>query len=92
MKRIVTYCIYLFFFLIGIQAQIRGNEIRVVVSPDHIDWTYQPKEKCTFHIQVYKAQNLLPGAIIDYELGPEMYPTEKKEGKKDEESRIFDEE
>ena len=22
-------------------AQIRGNEIRVVVSPDHSDWTYR---------------------------------------------------
>ena len=25
-------------------AQIRGNEIRVVVSPDHSDWTYRLKE------------------------------------------------
>lgn len=64
----------------GVQAQIRGNEIRVVVSPDHSDWTYRCKEKCTFRIQVYKAQNLLPGVKVDYELGPEMYPTEKKEG------------
>lgn len=80
MKRILMLSLCLLFLLSGIQAQIRGNEIRVVVSPDHIDWTYQPKEKCMFRIQVYQAQNLLPGAVIDYELGPEMYPTEKKEG------------
>ena len=57
-------------------AQIRGNEIRVVVSPDHNDWTYQLGEKCTFTVRVVKAQNLLPNVTVDYELGPEMYPTE----------------
>lgn len=80
MKRFVLFYFTLILSLWTIQGQIRGNEIRVVVSPDHIDWTYQPEEKCCFRIQVYKAQNLLPGAVIDYELGPEMYPTEKKTG------------
>lgn len=56
-------------------AQIRGNEIRVVVSPDLSDWTYRLKEKCTFTIQVYKAQNVLPDVKVDYELGPEWLPT-----------------
>lgn len=80
MKRIALLCSALVLTLLTLQAQIRGNEIRVVVSPDHTDWTYQPKEKCSFRIQVYKAQNLLPGAVIDYELGPEMYPTETQKG------------
>lgn len=61
-------------------AQIHGNEIRVMVSPDHSDWVYQLKEKCTFTIRIYKAQNLLPDVKVDYELGPEWYPTEKKSG------------
>ena len=52
-----------------LSAQIRGTEITVVVSPDHTDWKYQLKEECSFTIQVYKAQNLLPGVVIDYELG-----------------------
>lgn len=64
----------------AIQAQIRGQEITVMVSPDHADWTYQPNEECTFTIQVFNAQNLQPSATIDYELGPEMYPTEIKQG------------
>ena len=51
-------------------AQIRGNEIRVVVSPDHSDWVYRLNEKCTFTVRVLKAQNLLPDVKIDYELGP----------------------
>lgn len=59
-------------------AQIRGNEIRVLVSPDHADWNYRLNEKCTFTVRVLKAQNSLPGVTIDYELGPEMYPTETR--------------
>lgn len=62
------------------EAQIRGNEISVVVSPDRADWTYKTGEKATFTIQVIKAQNALENAKIDYELGPEWYPVEKKEG------------
>lgn len=61
-------------------AQIRGNEISVIVSPDHSDWTYSLGESCTFTARVVKAQNLLPGVTVDYELGPEMYPTETKQG------------
>ena len=59
-------------------GQVRGNEIRVVVSPDHFDWKYNIDESSTFTIQVFKAQNLLKDVTIDYELGPEMYPTEMK--------------
>ncbi|WP_078063488.1 acetylxylan esterase [Bacteroides ihuae] len=59
-------------------AQVRGNEIRVVVSPDHSDWKYNIGENSTFTIQVFKAQNLLKDVTIDYELGPEMYPAEIK--------------
>jgi cephalosporin-C deacetylase-like acetyl esterase len=61
-------------------AQIRGNEICVIVSPDHLDWNYKLGEKCTFVIRVCKAQNLLPDVTVDYELGPEMYPIEKRKG------------
>lgn len=66
--------------LLQMQAQIRGNEIRVMVTPDHSDWTYAPGEKASFLVQVFRAQCLLKDAVIDYELGPEMYPTVKKEG------------
>lgn len=63
---------------LAVTAQIRGSEIRVVVSPDHTDWTYRLNEKCTFVVQVINAQNPLPDVKIDYELGPEMYPVETK--------------
>lgn len=79
MKRLSSLCICLL-CAFATMAQIRGNEIRVVVSPDRNDWVYGLNEKCTFTIRVVKAQNLLPGVKIDYELGPEMYPTETKKG------------
>lgn len=79
--RKVTVLSFLVLLCIGaVHGQIRGNEIRVVVSPDHNDWEYALGEKCTFIVRVVKAQNLLPDVTVDYELGPEMYPTEKKEG------------
>ena len=61
-------------------AQIRGDEIRVVVSPNHADWVYRLNEKSTFNIQIWKAQNLLSNVTVDYELGPEMYPVETRKG------------
>lgn len=77
MKRVFSLFLCLL-CVCAVTAQIRGNEIRVVVSPDHSDWVYRLNEKCTFTVRVLKAQNLLPDVKIDYELGPEMYPTEVK--------------
>ena len=79
MKNLLICILALLTFGQVAHAQIRGNEIRVVVSPDHTDWTYKLNEPCKFTVQVYKAQNLLEGAVIDYAIGPEMYPTETKE-------------
>ena len=59
-------------------AQIRGNHINVVVTPDHKDWNYQVGEKCTFTVNVLKSGTLLDNVNIDYEAGPEMYPDVKK--------------
>lgn len=79
MKKILSLSFCLLCTLL-VSAQIRGNEIRVMVSPDRADWKYGLNEKCTFTVRVLKAQNLLPGVTVDYELGPEMYPTETKTG------------
>ena len=79
MKNLLICILALLTFGQVAHAQVRGNEIRVVVSPDHTDWTYKLNEPCKFTVQVYKAQNLLEGAVIDYAIGPEMYPTETKE-------------
>ena len=79
MKKL-TFLVALLCTFLGLQAQIRGNEINVMVTPDHADWNYHCGETVKFTVQVFKAQCLLPGASIDYVLGPEMYPeTEKKD-------------
>ena len=80
MKKIGSFLLAMLCCVAWANAQIRGNEIRVVVSPDHADWGYDLNEKCTFTVRVVKAQNLLPDVKVDYELGPEMYPTEVKKG------------
>lgn len=87
MKNILSFLIVLF-YSISCFSQIRGEEINVMVSPDHADWNYQLGEKCTFTVRVLKANNLLPDVVIDYELGPEMYPVEKKSGVKLKDGKI----
>ncbi|MGN0048511.1 MAG: acetylxylan esterase [Bacteroides sp.] len=78
MKKICLWSLLMACTLLSV-AQIRGHEVRVVVSPNHLDWNYQLGERCTFKVQVWKAQNLLPDVEVDYELGPEMYPTESRQ-------------
>jgi len=78
MKRVFFFSFFCLLCAWTSIAQVRGNEIRVLVSPDHTDWMYRLNEKCTFTVRVLKAQNLLSDVKIDYELGPEMYPVETK--------------
>ena len=77
MKRLLT----LFFCVMtvaGLSAQIRGNEIQVLVQPDHQDWTYKTGEKATFAVSVLKSGTLLNNVSIDIAAGPEMYQDVKK--------------
>lgn len=76
MKHIISF-LGLLLLAVTLQAQILGNEVRVVVSPNHTDWNYKLKEPCTFTVQVFKAQNVVKEPYtLDYELGPEWYPTD----------------
>ncbi len=60
-------------------AQIRGTNITVTVTPDHKDWNYKVGEKIEYTVCVLKSSTLLDNASISYEMGPEMYPTVKKD-------------
>ena len=53
MKRVFSLFLCLL-CVCAVTAQIRGNEIRVVVSPDHSDWVYRLNEKCTFTVRVLR--------------------------------------
>jgi cephalosporin-C deacetylase-like acetyl esterase len=61
-------------------AQPAGVPVRIIVSPGHADWKYKVNEEVKFNIQVHKSNNLLPGVEVDYEIGPELFPTRKEAG------------
>ena len=69
MKRVFSLFLCLL-CVCAVTAQIRGNEIRVVVSPDHSDWVYRLNEKCTFTVRVLKAQNLLSDVRLTMNWAP----------------------
>jgi cephalosporin-C deacetylase len=54
--------------------------IKVIVSPDHKDWTYKVNETAKFTVQVMQYGNLLDDVTIDYETGPEALPDVQKQG------------
>lgn len=78
MKKFFLLVLLSIYFICGF-AQIRGNEIRVMVTPDHSDWIYSLGSKCTFTVRVFKAQCLLRGAVVNYEMGPLLYPNIQKQ-------------
>ena len=64
--------------VVQLHAQIRGNNIQVLVQPDHKDWTYRVGEEASFTVSVLKSGTLLDGVKVDYQAGPEMYQDAKK--------------
>ena len=66
--------------VLTVSAQIRGNNITVMVVPDHQDWNYEVGQTATFQVSVRRSSTLLDNVTVDYEAGPEMYPDEKKQG------------
>jgi cephalosporin-C deacetylase len=52
-------------------AQPVERFVKVVVSADHPDWTYNVGDNARFTITVFKNGNLVPDAKIRYEIGPE---------------------
>ncbi|MDR1224434.1 MAG: acetylxylan esterase [Tannerella sp.] len=82
MKRNVLFICSLLCFLgtvTKVQAQPSQKLVNVVVSPDRADWKYQIKDQVSFHVQVYKDNVLMKNVSVDYETGPEVFPTEKKQ-------------
>lgn len=65
---------------VSVPAQIIGNNIEVLVSPDRDGWTYEVGQTANFRIMVLRSGSLLENAVIDYKLGPEMYEDVEKKG------------
>lgn len=78
MKKILPV-IYFLLICVGLSAQPAKKYVNIVVSPDHKNWKYELNEKATFEIQVLKNNVLLENVTVDYEIGPEFFPTEKKQ-------------
>lgn len=77
MKKLLQFLLLLLMAL-PIEAQIRGNDIVVSVTPDHKDWNYKLNETANFEVNVRKSGTLLDNVQIDYETGPVMYPDVKR--------------
>lgn len=81
MKRLfIILCLLAGISGISVKAQIRGNNIVVTVTPDHKDWNYKTGETAKFKVAVLRSGTLLDNVKVDYEAGPEMYPSVKKQG------------
>ena len=77
MKKLL-FVLFGLLMLLPVSAQIRGNNIVVMVTPDHKDWNYRVGEKAHFEVSVLKSSTLIDNVEISYEAGPEMYPDVKK--------------
>ena len=77
MKKLL-FVLLVLLIILPVSAQIRGNNIVVMVSPDHKDWNYRVGEKAHFEVSVLKSSTLLNNIEVNYEAGPEMYPEVKK--------------
>jgi len=65
-------------FSLLLNAQIRGNNVTVLIQPDHQDWTYKTGETAKFSVQVLASSTPINNVEVYYEAGPEMYPDVKK--------------
>lgn len=66
-------------FIAYSKGQPAQQMIKVVVAPDHTNWTYKPGEKVKFTITVLQSGNALKNAVVKYEVGPEKMEAIKKD-------------
>ncbi|HOF21158.1 MAG TPA: acetylxylan esterase [Bacteroidales bacterium] len=80
MRKILVSAVLISAMLLNLHSQAGTQLIKVIVAPDHQDWTYKVNEKAKFTVLVFKYGNLLENVTVDYEAGPDMLPDIKKEG------------
>ncbi len=59
-------------------AKLRAATVRVVVAPDHRDWTYGLGEPAHFAVSVTADSEPIDSVTVTYSVGPDMFPGEKK--------------
>lgn len=65
---------------LSVSAQNGWSSINVAITPDHKDWNYSTGETAGFKVEVQRSGTTIDNVEVDYEAGPEMYPTVKKSG------------
>lgn len=75
MKKIIILFPFLLFpfsnYGIG-HAQVK--DIKINVSPDHSDWTYQTGQPVVFEVSITNSDDLSSSYSVYYEIGPEKMP------------------
>jgi cephalosporin-C deacetylase-like acetyl esterase len=79
-KRTFMQLLLLLVITLSSAGQAGTPLVKVIIAPDHKDWTYKVNETAKFTLQVFQYGNLLENVVIDYEAGPEALPDIKKEG------------
>ena len=83
MKKRFYYLLILLTVLFSVRTLSQPVEqyIKVVVAPDHADWTYKTGETAKFEISVLQNGNPIKDVKVKYQVGLEkLEPTMKKEG------------
>jgi cephalosporin-C deacetylase len=80
MRSIKIYSLFICAFLnASLYAQPVEQFVKVVVAPDHADWTYKTGELVKFSVTVLKDGNPVKNASVKYEVGPEKMDAIKKD-------------
>ncbi len=76
--KLLVYFLFLIGLCIHTHAQPTEQAVKVVVAPDHDDWSYKSGEKINFRITVLQNGNAVKNVKVKYEAGPEkMEPVVK---------------
>ncbi|SKB85714.1 acetylxylan esterase [Daejeonella lutea] len=77
--RPALFVLLLFAGIQEIVAQPAEQLVKVIVAPDHTNWTYHTGEKAKFTVSIIQYGNLLQNAKIKYDVGPERFPAVKSD-------------
>ena len=57
---------------------LRAATVKVIVAPDHRDWTYKLGEHALFAVTVTADNEPIDAVTVSYTVGPDLFPGEKK--------------
>ena len=67
------------FFILLLHSVAYAQLVKVIVAPDHTNWTYKTGEPVNFKITVLKDGNPLKNVTVRYQAGPEKMEPVKKD-------------